>query len=485
MIGRLCGRLGTALLLGGAVLAGAATLSGARADVTISPGATQNMNCTGSVCTPTATNAVLNAGDLETLLASGSITVTTTGPGVQAQNIDVAAPLTWSSVNGLALDAYDSIAFASAVTVSGAGGLSLATNDGGSGGNLWFGLDGSVTFANLSSALTIDAKPYVLVGGIAALASAIQDNPSGSYALAADYDAAGDGTYKASPIPTSLTGMVQGLGNTISDLSVDVPKGSKATGYGLFSEVGQAGTIASLKMTGYNMAVHVHPNRKDKLGYGAGGMVGVSVGTLFDDHVDGSLWTIEGGGGLVGLIGSGTGSITGSSSSASVSGPGGGGGLVWWLFDGQVSASYATGAVTGGAKSRSGGLVALNDGGIYNSYATGAVKGGANSVVGGLLSTDNSTGYSYAVGKVSGGAGSLVGGFVGDEDGSGDGYCYWDTTTGRTNEGTGNEGNVSGITALTTRQLKSGLPDGFDPTVWTESANVNSGLPYLIANPPE
>ncbi|HEX4160261.1 MAG TPA: hypothetical protein VHY79_17485 [Rhizomicrobium sp.] len=62
--------------------------------------------------------------------------------------------------------------------------------------------------------------------------------------------------------------------------------------------------------------------------------------------------------------------------------------------------------------------------------------------------------------------------------------CYWDTTTSGTDEGTG-EGNVSGIDGVTTKQLKSGLPAGFDPSMWGENPNINNGLPYLLANPPK
>src|ERR1700723_3153919 len=93
------------------VTAGAAVsfASTACADVTISPGQTLNMSCSGGVCAPTAKKAVLNVGDLETLLASGNVEVTTTGSGVQADSIVTNAPLAWSSANTLALDAYESV----------------------------------------------------------------------------------------------------------------------------------------------------------------------------------------------------------------------------------------------------------------------------------------------------------------------------------------------------------------------------------------
>jgi len=122
---------------------------------------------------------------------------------------------------------------------------------------------------------------------------------------------------------------------------------------------------------------------------------------------------------------------------------------------------------------------------INNSYATGAVTGGANSEVGGFIGENDSTiENSYSTGAVTSGTGSFVGGF----DGAGGEFtftdCYWDTTTSGTDQGTGG-GNIDGITGLTTEQLQSGLPSGFDPAVWNEQSGVNTGFPYLIAIPPK
>jgi hypothetical protein len=44
--------------------------------------------------------------------------------------------------------------------------------------------------------------------------------------------------------------------------------------------------------------------------------------------------------------------------------------------------------------------------------------------------------------------------------------------------------NDPGIKGLGNSELTSGLPKGFNPRVWTESPDINGGLPYLIANPP-
>jgi hypothetical protein len=83
----------------------------------------------------------------------------------------------------------------------------------------------------------------------------------------------------------------------------------------------------------------------------------------------------------------------------------------------------------------------------------------------------------------------MIGGLIGlDQSPSGSlSDTYWDTdTSGITNpdQGAGSPLNDPGITGLTTEQLQSGLPAGFDPSIWGENANINNGLPYLLANPP-
>jgi hypothetical protein len=93
---------------------------------------------------------------------------------------------------------------------------------------------------------------------------------------------------------------------------------------------------------------------------------------------------------------------------------------------------------------------------------------------------------SYASGSAS--FGTKVGGLVGF-DNQPPGYItasYWDVSNSISNlsDGAGNIANDPGITGLTTAQFQSGLPTGFDPTIWGESASINGGLPYLLALPP-
>src|ERR1700722_6240816 len=192
----------------------------AHADVVISSGATSNMSCSNGICAPTAENAVLNGGDLENLLAAGAVRVTTTGSGLQASNIVVDARLSWSAATTLALDAYRSITVDQPVSVGETGGVALTTNDGGTGGLLLFLGKGNITFANISSSLSINGESYTLENTLPDLANAIAANATGAYALANSYDASKDGTYANAPISTFFTGSFDGLGNEISNLKI-------------------------------------------------------------------------------------------------------------------------------------------------------------------------------------------------------------------------------------------------------------------------
>src|ERR1041385_2177402 len=153
----------------------------AQADVEISSKPTANMSCNAGVCTATAQVAVLNVGDLQTMLASGDVAVKT---GSIARDIDIDQPLTWSSTSRLTLDAQHSVTVRKAVTVTGAGALTVTTNDGRRTGKFSIKSLGSIQFWDLSSSLVIDGNSYVLVADIKTLAANIAGNPSGFFALA-------------------------------------------------------------------------------------------------------------------------------------------------------------------------------------------------------------------------------------------------------------------------------------------------------------
>jgi hypothetical protein len=398
---------------------GATTTAHAR--VTISTDPTFQMTCSAGICSPTAKDAVLNVGDLANMLASSDVTVTT---GNGAVGIAVEASLTWTSTNRLTLDAMNSVFFDAPVVVAGSGGLSVLTNDGGSGGDLIFSQQGWVDFWDLGSSLVINGKSYLLVSSLPTLAAAVKSNQSGAFALAKSVDAAGDGTYTSPPVAT-LKGAFEGLGHTISNFSIV----SYARDVGLFGtlkknavvrdiilgngsvktkRLGRAGFVA-----GTNQGL-VHRSYAAGVMQGelAGMLVGENQGTVSDCSGSGSATAGETGG----LIGTNSGTVADSSADAAVSGFNYAGGLVAYNT-GTIERSHATGAVTlrDGSDGAVGGLVGNNyDGKIDRSFATGAVESSGMNVFGsgGLAGMSSGTiSQSFASGDVTSdsGAGGLVG----------------------------------------------------------------------------
>lgn len=229
-------------------------------------------------------------------------------------------------------------------------------------------------------------------------------------------------------------------------------------------------------------------------GSAVGGLVGLNDGTISYSYATGAVTTGNRyryrdawAGGLVGYGGN----ISHSHATGRVSGGEGRmleegtayvyvGGLTG--FGDNITQSYASGSVSAGEVARIGGL-AGSGGNISQSYATGSVAGGGVSDVGGFVGfTDGDVTQSFSTGAVSGDPYS-IGGFIGESDSDNLVQDYWDTDTSGTSRPCG-LGSCSGVTGLTDAQLKSGLPAGFDPSVWGQRARINNGYPYLLANPP-
>jgi len=499
-----------------AMAAASVAATGAHGAVAISSGTTKDMVCSAGVCSPTSADAVLNTGDLETLLATGNVEVTTTGSGVQADNILVSKAFHWVNSARLTLQAHRSITIDKRILVEGLAGVVLRTNAGGKGGVLSFGPQGHLALKNLSSSLAINGTAYTLAGSVSTLASDIAANPGGYYALAVSYNASADGTYNEPPVSTSLSGIVEGLGNTISNLTIFTEPGGANTNTGLFADVAFLAAVKDLRLDMLSV------ERSGGYGIGpVGGLAGTNEGLLSGDETAGVGAAYDCAYcPLGGLVGSNSGTIENSSANVQLKGARFVGGLVA-SNAGTINLSHATGAVRGQGNGSAGGLVSYNEGLISESYATGFVRDPSGVSLGGLVGEDLAGGVSdsYATGAVEGGKRSVVGGLAGYASRVSITYSYstgsgvvgeygefggfvgkdhkrartinaaftddcWDTTTSGTDQGTGNDGNVSGITGLTTAQLQSGLPAGFNPSIWAEKSGINGGLPYLIANPP-
>ena len=365
----------------------------AHAAVAISMKPTRNMNCSADVCTPTAKNAVLNVNDLAAMLASGDVKVTT---GAGAVAIGVTAPLTWASSSHLTLDAALNVSIRSPVVIEGTAGLTIVTNDGGSGGDLLFIDQGKIDFWDTASSLVINGNTYTLAADLPTLSALIAGNPAGNYALANDVDLSASRPLRKVPIPTAFTGRFEGLAHTIANLTIkDYDKSGRI---GLFSDLEAPAIVRDVRI---NKIKIITGNQVSSVGalsaYSASGATisGVSAnGTL---QVYGTNQTSGG------LVGTNLGAISNASTNVRVQGQGTLshlGGLIG-LNSGSIDASFSSGPVTGEAEDgEAGGLAGGNTGTISNSHASGSVDV-AGSASGGLVGENDATiDGSYAAGAV-------------------------------------------------------------------------------------
>jgi hypothetical protein len=225
-----------------------------------------------------------------------------------------------------------------------------------------------------------------------------------------------------------------------------------------------------------------------------GGLIGANSGSIVQSHSSDSVGALNAGG-LVGYNAVGTIALsyaTGNAAAGSASPPidPTGGGLVGYN-GGTIDQSFATGSAYGGSGTEGskrdsiasgGGLVGTSGGQISNSYAMGTAAVGDVGYAGGLAGDAFGILHSYSTGAVSALGDSYAGGFLGTSA-SNDTGDYWDADTSGTEQGCGQD-SCEGVTGLTDAQLKSGLPQGFDPSIWGQKNDINNGYPYLLANPP-
>ena len=76
----------------------------AQAALVISHDATKNVTCSGGVCQPTAQDAVLNTGDLTSMLLDHDLTVQTGNGDGTAAGISIIDGFSWTDNNRLTLD---------------------------------------------------------------------------------------------------------------------------------------------------------------------------------------------------------------------------------------------------------------------------------------------------------------------------------------------------------------------------------------------
>jgi filamentous hemagglutinin family protein len=368
---------------------------------------------------------------------------------LQGKNIVIDAPISWSTNATFSIVAFQNIVFDKNIDVTGAGTMSFQSFANNNYGEWVFNDGASMSFGtkNQGAKLNIETVAYKLIYSMAQMQN-INNNLGGSFALATSLVAGtswipigtnGSGTVISTPDTNGsqygFFGNFDGLGHTISDLTIDLP------------------TIDDVGLFGYTTTSTV----RDVALVGGSVIGNNNVGGLIGDDDDFYSQPIE--------YVSNTGSVQGNGDNV--------GGLIGLEAGPTVlNAAYATGTVSGATGV--GGLVGVTATAITNSYATGAVSG--TNEVGGLLGAitdDGSVSYSYATGAV--GSAGTAGGLIGEYGDSAVTDGYWDTET------SGQATSAGGL-GLTTTQLEHSLPAGFSSSVWDIVAKKS--MPYLLSQAP-
>lgn len=360
----------------------------------------------GGNITGTALSTALGSGNVQILSSNGNAA----GNG----DIHVNDNVSWSANRLLTLTAARDININAVITASGSARLTMNTGTGNgadagvAGGEVLVGINpdgsfkGRVDFPGRTGTniLTINGEQYRVINALGTQGSTnpanlqgINGNIFGSYALGGDIDASATAGWAGGFLPiTGLRGNLNGLGHTISNLTVNRPTRDQTGLVGFLD----GGTVSNIGITGGSV------RGRDSTGALAGE---VFNGKVLNSYAAASVNGRDQTGGLVGLLSSST--LRNGHSTGNVAGAEKSGGLVGELAGGSILDSYATGAVSG--TYNVGGLVGYNNDAIGNSYATGNVAG--TELVGGLVGFSfGEIANTYATGSVTG---ELAGGLVG------------------------------------------------------------------------
>jgi filamentous hemagglutinin family protein len=366
----------------------------------------------------------VGATTLQAELANGNVSIATNNTGTQNGDINVNAPLSWSA-NKLTLTSANDIDVNAVMTMSGTAKVDFEPGS----GFLNMGFTPSGTFAgrvdissSATNALTISNNVYTIVNSLGSAADsttppasaslqgiAATANLNGYFALGGNIDASatsgwnsGAGFTPIGNVSNNFAGVFDGLGHTITNLTINRPS---LQGSGLFGFITFGGELRNVGMVGGSVS---------GLEW-VGELAGFTYGDISNSYATGNVSAADGGQYIGGLAGNTYGSVINSyakgavTAGANTNDVGGLVGDAAWT----VSNSYAAGNVSAGTGSGNvGGLVGVGAAAISSSYATGMVAGG--NYVGGLVGRANATVTgSHATGDVTA-TGQYVGGLAGE-----------------------------------------------------------------------
>ncbi|MBU1775908.1 MAG: filamentous hemagglutinin N-terminal domain-containing protein, partial [Gammaproteobacteria bacterium] len=450
-----------------------------------------------SAVDPANGSSWMSNATLASSLVSGNVTIQTLATGAGNGDIFVNDVVSWNTANLLTLNAHRHVninaAISNGMVGNGIGVLAVRADSNGTGtGTIIFGGGGSVALTagaadfyynptvfgtpnNYVANVTGTLREWMLVNNDTNLQN-INTNLAGNYALGRDIDAATVLNFvPLGNVTTNFTGRFDGLGHTISNLTITNP----GVDAGLFGVIGAAGTVSNVGLVN---SIVVASNST------VGGLAGLNAGTISNSYVSNGSVTVTGSFADVGgLVGSNSGTIIdshveGGSVHGEYSGVGGLAGSN--TGSGIISESYVSGgSVVNSATwtASVGGLVGSNAGAISNSYVNGGsvasiVSGSTGGPVGGLVGYNTgSISTSYASnGSLTSTSLTLpgpIGGLVGRNFGGSISNSFWDTETTGIGVAAGfHTGptmvNVAGLATAST--ISSGTVSGYldTSTVW-------------------
>ncbi|NMM26791.1 MAG: filamentous hemagglutinin N-terminal domain-containing protein, partial [Glaciimonas sp.] len=392
-------------------------------------GLTLSSTATAGTQTATLNNFSSNQQGYDISYASRTIT----GTGSAADDLSIANPLSWSA-GKLTLNAQNSIQLNANLNASATASLALEFGQGsvavGNTGNVITkngaavnlpasttnfstrqGSDGAVNAYTVITTLGAAADATTAPATATLQGMAASANLATNYVLGANIDAAPTSNWNSNGATTptyagftpivgvdiAFTGTFDGLGHTITGLTIDRPTTNNVGFFGDARSVIRNVGLLGGRVSGSG-SVYV------------GGLVGFAYGaTISNSYTTGNVNGSDHVGGLVGWSDSAT-TISNSHATGTVSGNIHVGGLVGYS-GGMISNSYATGNVTGGLYIGTGGLVGVSATMVSDSYATGTVSG--TQAVGGLIGRNlGAIRNSYATGNITASE-SWSGGLVG------------------------------------------------------------------------
>jgi filamentous hemagglutinin family protein len=459
---------------------------------------------TGGSFTPSGDNSVINVTDLQNALATANVTISTSSTdstALQAGNITVGVPLSWSQATTLTLNADNNIIIAGDLTGRGisapAGGLVLnaggtittplswTTSSGGAGVSCAFSpcAPGSVNVGTfvlqggtwtqtgpLYNNAAFSATDFRLEGGSFLRVLGGDGSTANPYQIYDVYGLQGINSIRNSGGSPDLSLNYQLANNIDASGTRQWTDGSGVIG---FTPIGGSGSrlpdfSGTFDGQGHTIS-GLYINRPSSPEVGLFGWLSGSVLNLTLSGVD-----ITGGSAVGSVVGRNFGDVSYVVASGSVTGNQAVGGLVGDNTPPEgtsppipsITQSSASVTVQGGTNADAvGGLVGYNGGDVSFAYATGAVSAGPGSTaIGGLAGYNNGGTLSqvYATGLVNG-TGAQFGGLVGFFFSGTLTSSFWDTTTTGQAQAIGSSASGTSATAtgLTTAQFQD--PGTFVP----------------------